>query len=59
MTTDFQGDPAVKTLSFHYTGAWIASLVRELRSCMLQEAWPKKKKKGQTSSPVEDTEGEF
>ena len=58
MTRDFPGGPAVKTLSFHCMGAQIPSLVRELRSCMLQEAWPKRR--GQTYSPVEkDNEGEF
>ena len=36
MTRDFPGGPAVKTLSFHCMGAQIPSLVRELRSCMLQ-----------------------
>ena len=36
MTRGFPGGPAVKTLSFHCTGAQIPSLVRELRFCMLQ-----------------------
>ena len=32
---DFPGGPAVKTLRFHSKGAWVPSLVRELRSDML------------------------
>ena len=31
---DFFSSPGVKILHFHCRGAWIQSLVRELRSCM-------------------------
>ena len=33
---NFTGGSVVKTLHFHYTGAWVQSLVRKLRSWMLQ-----------------------
>ena len=32
---DFPGGPAVKTPGFHCKGAWVQSLVREIRSCIL------------------------
>ena len=36
LNRDFPGSSGVKTLSFHCRGAWVQSLVRELRSYMLQ-----------------------
>ena len=35
MSGDFPGGPVVKTPNFHWRGAWVRSLIGELRSCML------------------------
>ena len=42
---EIPGGPAVKTLCFYYRGAWVPSLVGEMRCLLHLVIWQKKKKK--------------
>ena len=43
-SVDFLGSPVVKTLHFCCKGAWVCSLVGEIRSCILYQRNQKEKK---------------